>query len=108
MVFTMMNVTRLGMMLAVSVCAIPIWAMNCVEHTKADKAAWKAAWCRGVQHLPPAATPFPVVEAMMTSATLKMPSWGGVPGDSLSVPLYAETPFLGFEESSPQELLTER
>jgi hypothetical protein len=108
MMFTMMNITRLGMMLAVSACAIPIWAMNSVEHTKADKAAWKAAWCRGVQHLPPAATPFLVGEAMMTPATLKMPSWGGVPGDSLSVSLFAETPFLGFEESLSQTLLTER
>jgi hypothetical protein len=45
---------------------------------------------------------------MMTPATLKMPSWGGVPGDSLSVPLFAETPFLGFEESLSQTLLTER
>ena len=108
MVYTMMNVTRLGMMLAVSVCAIPIWAVSYVEHAKPDEDAWKAAWCRGVQHLPPAATPFPVVEAMRTPAALKMPSWEGVLGDSLSVPLYASTPIVGIEESSTQTLFTER
>ena len=108
MVFAMMNVTKLGVVLAVSVCAIPIWAMNRVDYTRADQDAWKAAWCRSVNQLPPAATPFPDVEATLTPVTLKMPHWGGVSVESLGVPLYAETPFLGLGELPVQTLLTER
>ena len=104
-----MNVTRLGMMLAVSVCAIPIWAMSSTDDVKTDEAAWKAAWLRGIQHLPPAATPFPAAEALLQSAILKRPTEGEVAvDDSLREPLYAETPFLSLGEPLAQGLLTER
>ena len=95
-------------MLAVSICAMPMWAIKVVEYTKADEDAWKAAWCRGVQHLPPAVTPFPAGKAMPVPDALERPFWEGVPGMSLSRPLYAETPFLALEEPSPRALLTER
>ena len=112
------------MMLAVSVCAIPIWAMSSTDDVKTDdvktddvktddvktdEAAWKAAWLRGIQHLPPAATPFPAAEALLQSAILKRPTEGEVAvDDSLREPLYAETPFLSLGEPLAQGLLTER
>ena len=103
----MMNVTRLGMLLAVSVCAIPIWAMSYAEDVTLEKAAWKAAWLRGIQQLPPAATPFPDVEAILQSASVKMPAEGVESAESFSEPLFAETPFVGLGKSSAQRLLSE-
>lgn len=95
-------------MLAVSVCAMPFWAMSSVGNVKADDAAWKAAWLRGIQQLPPVATPFAHGEVKLQSVVLQMPAEEGLANDSFRPPLYTETPFMGLGEPSTQQLLTDR